>query len=50
MSFQSIILFSAISRQAQVTFRLDDVCLVLDQHAYLDFYSASSLKQIHSMG
>jgi hypothetical protein len=23
----------------------DDVCFVLDQHAKLDFYSASSLKQ-----
>jgi hypothetical protein len=27
----------------------DDVCFVLDQHAQLDFYSASSLKQ-HSVG
>ena len=23
----------------------DDVCFVLDQYAWLDFYSASSLKQ-----
>ena len=41
--------FSAISWWEQVI--LDhwwddnDVCFVLDQHAYLDFYSASSLKQ-----
>ena len=30
-------------------FQWDDVYFVLDQHAYLDFYSASSLKQ-HSTG
>jgi hypothetical protein len=39
--------FSAISSQEQVNFQWDDdeVCFVLDQHAELDFYSASSLKQ-----
>ena len=39
--------FSALSWQKQVTFRWDDDDLhfVLDQQAYLDFYSASSLKQ-----
>ena len=39
--------FSAISSQEQVNFQWDDdeVRFVLDQHAYLDFYSASSLKQ-----
>ena len=39
--------FSAISWQEKVTFRSDDndVSFVLDQHAELDFYSASSLKQ-----
>ena len=41
---------SAISWREQVTF--DDmmimVCFVQDQHAELDFYSASSLKQ-HSV-
>jgi hypothetical protein len=32
----------------QATFQWgdDDVCFVLDQHDYLDFYSASSLKQL----
>jgi hypothetical protein len=30
----------------QVTFQLDDVCFVLGQHAKLDFYTASSLKQL----
>jgi hypothetical protein len=31
----------------QINFQWDDdeVCFVLDQHAELDFYSASSLKQ-----
>ena len=39
--------FSAISWQEQVNFQWhdDEVCFVLDQHAELDFYSASSLKQ-----
>ena len=39
--------FSAISWREQVNFQLndDDVLFVLDQHAELDFYSASSLKQ-----
>jgi hypothetical protein len=39
--------FSAISWRAQVNFEWDDseVRFVLDQHAELDFYSASSLKQ-----
>jgi len=38
---------SAISRQEQVTIQWDDddVHFVLHQHAELDFYSASSLKQ-----
>jgi len=37
---------SAISWQEQVHFQRDDdeVRFVLDQHAELDFYSASSLK------
>ena len=36
-----------ISWREQVNFQRDDdeVCFVLDQHAELDFYSASSLKQ-----
>ena len=36
-------IFSAISCQEQVNFQLDDdeVRFVLDQHALLDFYSAS---------
>jgi hypothetical protein len=41
--------FAAISRREQVNFQWDDddeVCFVLDQHAELDFYSASSLKRI----
>jgi hypothetical protein len=39
--------FSAISWREQVNFRRDDdeVRLVLDQHAELDFYRDSSLKQ-----
>jgi len=38
--------FSAVSRREQVNFQYDDeVHFVLDQHAELDFYSASSLKQ-----
>jgi hypothetical protein len=38
---------SAISWREQVNFQRDDdeVRFVLDQHAELDFYSASSLKQ-----
>jgi len=38
---------SAMSWWKQVNFQWDDdeVCLVLDQHAELDFHSASSLKQ-----
>jgi hypothetical protein len=39
--------FSAISWGEQVTFQWDDdeVHFVLDQHAELDFFGASSLKQ-----
>ena len=39
--------FSAISRREPVIFQWDDdeVRFVLDQHAELDFYSASSLKR-----
>jgi hypothetical protein len=39
--------FSAISSREQVNVHWDDdeVRFVLDQHAELDFYSASSLKQ-----
>ena len=41
--------FSYISWQEQVTsdemIIYNDVCIVLDQHAELDFYSASSLIQ-----
>ena len=39
--------FSAISQREQVNYQWDDdeVRFVLDQHAELDFYSASSLKQ-----
>ena len=39
--------FSAILSRERVNFQLDDdeVHFVLDQHAELDFYSASSLKQ-----
>ena len=39
--------FSAISWQEQVAlwWSDDDICFVLEQHAELDFYSASSLKQ-----
>ena len=38
---------SAISWREQVNFQWDDdeVRFILDQHAELDFYSASSLKQ-----
>ena len=36
---------SAISWREQVIFNDDDVRFDLDQHAELDFYSASSLKQ-----
>ena len=39
---------STISRREQVNFQWDDdgeVHFVLDQHAELDFYSATSLKQ-----
>ena len=39
--------FSALSWRRQATSRWDDddVHFLLDQHAYLDFYCASSLKQ-----
>jgi hypothetical protein len=37
--------FSGILWREQVTFRLDNVCFVLDQHAWLDFYSACLPKQ-----
>ena len=42
-----LINFSAISCKKQVNFQWEDdeVRFVLDQHAELDFYSASSLKQ-----
>ena len=45
-----VIKLSTISWREQATFRRndDDVCFVLDQHAELDYYSASSLKQ-HSV-
>ena len=45
--FNANLAFSAISWQEQVNFQWDDdeVCIVLDQHAYLDCYSAKSLKQ-----
>ena len=44
---QQFFKFSAISWREQVNFQLndDEVHFVLDQHAELDFYSASSLKQ-----
>ena len=40
-------IFSAISWREQANFQWDDdeIRFVLDQHAELDFYSASSLKQ-----
>jgi hypothetical protein len=40
--------FSAISWQEQVSFQCDDdeASFILNQHAELDFYSASSLKQV----
>jgi len=37
--------FSAISWQEQVARVNDDVCFVLDQHSYLNFYRAGTLKQ-----
>ena len=38
--------FSAISWREQINFQWDDeVRFVIDQHAYLDLYCASSLKQ-----
>jgi len=39
---------SVISWWEQVNFQWDDdeICFVLDQHAQLDFYSASSLKHV----
>ena len=37
--------FSDISLREQVTFDVDDVCFVLDQHPELDLYIANSLKQ-----
>jgi hypothetical protein len=39
--------FSAISWEEQINFQWDDdeVHYVLDQHGWLDFYSASSLKK-----
>ena len=42
----------AISWQEQVTFKWndEDIRFVLDQHAYLDFYSTSSLKQHYPGG
>jgi len=43
----NLAIFSAISWREQVNFQWDDdeVCSVLDQHAQLDFYMVSSLKQ-----
>ena len=43
----SVFNISAISWREQVNSQWDDdeVCIVLDQHAELDFYNASSLKQ-----
>jgi hypothetical protein len=40
--------FSAISWREQVNIKWDDdeVRFILDQHAELDFYNASSLKQL----
>jgi hypothetical protein len=38
-------LFSAVSWRQQVIFDDNDVLIVLDQHAWLDLYCASSLKQ-----
>jgi hypothetical protein len=40
-------IYLAISWREQVNFQWDDdeVCFVLDQHAEVDFYSDSSLKQ-----
>jgi hypothetical protein len=34
-----------MARTSYIQWNDGDVCLVLDQHAELDFYSASSLKQ-----
>ena len=34
-----------VARTSYITWNDNDVCLVLDQHAELDFYSVSSLKQ-----
>ena len=38
-------IFQLFTWQEQVNIQWDDVFFVLDQHANLDFYSASSLKQ-----
>ena len=45
--YRQLINFSGISWWEQVNFQRDDddVRFVLDQHTYLDVYSASSLKQ-----
>jgi len=45
------VILQLLSWQEKVNFQWDDeeVRFVLDQHAELDFYSASSLKQ-HSVG
>jgi hypothetical protein len=47
----NIVILSAISWREQINFQwdYDDIRFVLDQHAELDLYSASSLKQ-QSMG
>ena len=47
MPIQQFFSYQGISLGEQVNFQWDDdeVCFVLDQHADLDFYSASSLKQ-----
>ena len=50
--YRQFINFSAVSCQEQVNFQWDDdeVRFVLDQHAELDFYSTSSLKQQSATG
>jgi len=47
MPIQQFFSYICISWLEQVNFQWDDneVCFIFDQHAELDFYSASSLKQ-----
>ena len=40
-----IICYDCVIKQVNFQWDDDEVCFVLDQHAELDFYSASSLKQ-----